>query len=166
MEVWKPIHSLDDKYEASTFGNIRNAKTKKQKSIVFDGHYWKFGFDYVFDGKRHMGWYRVHKAVAETFIPNPLNKETVNHIDGDHRNNAIENLEWATAKEQSDHAARVLKRNCGENAYQTRLKNSDVKEMRRLYEEEGKSVREIADLYKITVPNARRIVKYERWRNI
>ena len=166
MEEWKPIKELDGAYEASSLGNIRNAKTKRQKSIVFDGYYWKFGFDYVFEGKRHMGWYRVHKAVAETFIPNPQNKETVNHKDGNHGNNAVENLEWATAKEQSDHAAKVLKRNCGENAYQTRLKNSDVKEMRRLYEEEGKSVREIADLYKITVPNARRIVKYERWRNI
>ena len=166
MEVWKPIPSLNDKYEASTLGNIRNAKTKKQKSIVFDGHYWKFGFDYVFQGKRHMGWFRVHKAIAETFIPNPENKPTVNHIDGNTANNAVENLEWATAKEQSVHATKILKKHCCENSYQTSLTNNDVKEMRRLYEQGKKSVREIADLYGITAPNARRIVKYERWRNI
>jgi hypothetical protein len=166
MKIWKPIHSLNDKYEASDNGQIRNAKTKKIKSIAFDGHYWKFGYDYVFEGKRHMGWYRVHKAVAETFIPNPENKPTVNHIDGDHANNAVENLEWATAKEQSEHASKILKKGCGENHYSTKLKNSDVKEMRRLYEQGCKSVIEIADLYKITVPNARRIVKYERWQNI
>ena len=166
MEEWKPIHSLNDKYEASTFGNIRNTKTKKLKAVVFDGHYWKFGFDYYFEGKEYRGWYRVHKAVAETFIPNQDNKPTVNHIDGDHANNAVENLEWATAKEQSVHAAQVLRRQCGENHYNTKFTNNDVKEMRRLFEKEHMTVKEIAERYHIKSNHARRIVKYERWKNI
>ncbi len=44
--------------------------------------------------------YKVHKLVAETFINNPDNKKTVDHINGDTKNNCIENLRWATIKEQ------------------------------------------------------------------
>ena len=51
---------------------------------------------------------QVHRLVATQFIPNPQNKETVNHKDGNKRNNHIENLEWATKKEQSQHASKVL----------------------------------------------------------
>lgn len=166
MEIWKPIVDLDGKYEASTDGRIRHSITKHIKAQIFDGHYYKFGYDYYLNHKRLRGWYRVHKAVAETFIPNPDKKPTVNHIDGDHANNAVENLEWATAKEQSVHAAQVLRRQCGENHYNAKFTNSEVKEMRRLFEKENMTVKEIAERYHINSNQARRIVKYERWKNI
>lgn len=47
----------------------------------------------------------IHKIVAHTFIPNPENKATVNHIDGNKHNNHIDNLEWATYQENLKHAA-------------------------------------------------------------
>lgn len=51
---------------------------------------------------------QVHRLVAKQFIPNPNNKPTVNHKDGNPRNNNVDNLEWATYKEQMVHARDVL----------------------------------------------------------
>ena len=47
---------------------------------------------------------RVHRLLCEAFLPNPLNKAHVNHIDGNKLNNTFSNLEWATSQENARHA--------------------------------------------------------------
>jgi hypothetical protein len=48
---------------------------------------------------------RVHRILAEVFIPNPLNLPCVNHIDGDRTNYSLSNLEWVTQKQNRERRA-------------------------------------------------------------
>ncbi len=52
----------------------------------------------------------IHRLVAETFIPNPNNKPTVNHKDGNKLNNTLSNLEWNTHSENALHSYEKLNR--------------------------------------------------------
>lgn len=51
--------------------------------------------------------YYVHRLLAETFIENPENKKEVDHIDGNPRNNNLDNLRWATHKENLNNSVSV-----------------------------------------------------------
>ena len=112
-ELWKTI-PISIKYEASTFGRIRKIKT---------GHILKFHkvrHGYLKTGIKGTNGEnitnRVHRLVAITFIENPYNKPTVNHINHKRSNNNVYNLEWATYKEQMEHS-RKRKLTTEENAF-------------------------------------------------
>lgn len=79
--------------------------------------------------------FRVHKAVAETFIPNPDDKPVVNHKDGNKQNNVVSNLEWTTFKENTRHAlnAGFLKTARSEQHALAKLTASDATWIRNHY---------------------------------
>lgn len=55
--------------------------------------------------------FSVHRLVAETFLEKPLNKDFVNHKDGNRFNNHVKNLEWVTSSDNMIHSYYVLKKN-------------------------------------------------------
>lgn len=109
----------------------------------------------------------VHRAVAITFISNPLNKPQVNHIDGDKENNDISNLEWATASENIKHSHRIGLSSArkGEINNKSKLKSNDVLKIRQL-SLSGLSQYKIAKLFNIDRSNVGSIVNRKTWKHI
>ena len=89
------------KYAINKKGVIKNKETGNIKKVwkARNGYYY---VDLYKEGKHYKR--ALHRLLAETFLPNPDNKRTVNHKDGDKTNNSLDNLEWSTDSENIKHA--------------------------------------------------------------
>lgn len=100
---WKQIviKGYKTNYMISTDGHVMNITTKKilKNKVSTTGYY---TVCILYKNKRHTR--KVYRLVANAFIPNPENKREVNHINGNKLDNRVENLEWATSKENKQHA--------------------------------------------------------------
>ena len=105
----------------------------------------------------------IHRLIAKTFIPNPLSKPCVNHIDGDKSNNLTSNLEWCTSKENIQHAMDTgLSNNRGSNNRMAYFKDTDVLFIRYWYEK-GSRICELVKLFNSTHSCISDIVKRRSW---
>ena len=99
-EIWKPIKGFEDEYEISDCGRLRSIKRKNSK--IIKGYKESNGYIHVVLTKMKNGKNikyrstRIHRLVAETFIPNTDNLPVINHIDMIKTNNNVSNLEWCT----------------------------------------------------------------------
>lgn len=111
VEEWRAIPEWES-YEVSNIGRIRSVdrviyekptnKARRLKGKVMTLKFDQHGYKQVqmnHNGKRKL--FKVHRAVAMAFIPNPKNKPCVNHKDNNPANNMVENLEWCTLKENA-----------------------------------------------------------------
>lgn len=112
--MWKDIEGYEELYMVSDIGEVKSlpknhrygskverilksGKTKKQRA----------GEEYptvMLSKDGVVREYKIHRLVASAFIDNPLNKSEVNHRNGLKNDNRVENLEWVTPKENSQHA--------------------------------------------------------------
>lgn len=99
MEIWKDIEEFNGKYEISSCGRLRN---KTSKYVLKPRKNYKGYLDIKICGKTKL----MHRMVAQAFILNLDNKPQVNHIDENKTNNNVGNLEWCTAKENSNWGTR------------------------------------------------------------
>lgn len=104
MEVWIDLVDFEDSYQISNNGNVRNKKTKRILKFQTTGKSKKYKRVSLYNPKTNKNMrYSIHRLVALSFIPNPLNKSQINHINGIQSDNRIDNLEWVTGKENMKH---------------------------------------------------------------
>ena len=110
--MWKEVPGYAGHYLVNECGEIKAIRNdvlgRSYQPHIMSQHLDKNGYHIVHfrtgaHGEKSTS-YRVHRAVAQAFIPNPQNKPEVNHKDGNKSNNSADNLEWATTKENHQHA--------------------------------------------------------------
>jgi hypothetical protein len=131
-EVWKPIiKGQRGKYEISNRGRVKSLNFNGGKEEGFlklqrdtKGYYY-----IMFCINKKPTTFRVHRLVAEAFIPNTNNKPFIDHINTIKTDNRVQNLRWATHKENANNEL-------------TLKHNSEVRKGKKLSEEHKKKIRD------------------------
>lgn len=118
-EIWKPVVGYEGLYEISSMGRVnslgrwgkgRNGSMKYHKGGLLNVCYDNNGYKCVVlskEGKPKKC--RIHRLIAEAFIPNPENKPCIDHINTIRDDNRIENLRWCTQKENLNNPISIEK---------------------------------------------------------
>lgn len=167
-EIWKDIEGYEGMYQVSNKGNVKSLDRKVLKGngqvqIVIgkilkpidSGH----GYNRVClykNGKSRA--ISVHSLVLETFTHKREDRKVINHINGDKKNNNLNNLEWCTSKENTAHGFKNGLMKTGEKHHQAKLKDIQILEIRHIYAEGKLSQRELAKKFDVTQATIYRIV--------
>lgn len=152
IEFWAPISDralpgiYPNRYWVSTFGNTWNASTNKPFGLsIHKKGYFQCPFMTTYGARLTR---KLHRMIMMTFcyVPGCENLE-VNHKDSNRQNNAISNLEWATASENTIHG--ILYGNkiiCGRPEATVLLSDTDVENILQMYKD-GISIDDIYTVY-------------------
>ena len=116
-EEWRDVVGYEGLYQVSDQGRVkslaRTCNTKGGSNRTVKERILKpcdngRGYLYISlsDGTGEHKRHYIHRLVGETFVPNPLEKEDVNHKDENPSNNHASNLEWLTHKENLNYGMR------------------------------------------------------------
>lgn len=161
-ESWKPITGYEGWYEVSDLGRVRRIKPARGgvcgRILCTVPH--PQGYATLRLSKNDTATrYLIHRLVADAFLPNPEGKAYVNHKDGVKTNNAVTNLEWMTASENSLHARVTL------GQHKT-LTSADVIAIREEYATKKTRQVELAGRYGVSQNQISLIVMGKGWTHI
>lgn len=175
-EIWKSIKDFENRYEVSNKGRVRSLLR-----MVTDkrGIKWRVdakmlnpkdrnGYSHVALWKENECYtFKVHRLVAQAFIPNPKNKPFVNHLNGKKKDNRSENLEWCTQQENNAHARRTgLSYDVrGEEVGLSKLTEKDVIKIRKL-RNKGMMYKDIAPMFGINTSCVRAACTGRTWNHV
>jgi len=114
-EVWKDVKGWEGFYQVSNLGRFKgverlDSRGYKQKERIMKGYDNGHGYIHVYGSKNGIAkTLKLHRIIAEAFIPNPNNLPCVNHKDENRANNHVDNLEWCTYSYNNTYGDRLKK---------------------------------------------------------
>ena len=167
IEIWKDVVGFEGKYEVSNLGRVKSLSRLRKskggceapiKEKILTPKQNKYGYLAVHLRDSDVNKYPfIHRLVAEAFIINYENKNTVNHIDADKTNNCVTNLEWNTNTEQMQHA---VVNNLLEIRGAPKFTKAYKKEIFDYYQVNNISIKALSEYFSISERTAGRIVNH------
>lgn len=127
-EEWRPVKGYETRYEVSDKGRVRNHDGHILKPIERRGY---LCLNFCVDGVRKD--VKIHRLVAEAFIPNPNELPFINHMDEDKHNNRADNLEWCTAQYNSNYGTHNLRVSIGLTGKKKNWSEEGIAKIKRLH---------------------------------
>lgn len=174
-EIWKDVLGYEGLYQVSNIGRI-----KSMARYIVCGHGGRNKRETILKNQTHPQGYpqielnvggkfrliKIHRLVAESFLPNPNGLLVVNHINGIKEDNRVENIEWCTHQHNIIHAVKTGLRKVGrgEKSGNVKLKESDIPQIRALVK--TNSQRNVAKMFGVTQGTVQSILKGKTWNHI
>ena len=111
---------------------------------------------------------KVHRIIAEAFIPNPNHLPEVDHIDDNKLNNNVSNLQWISGFDNKAKIPFERRSACrtGSKNGNAKLSENDVVEIRRLYQKDHYNVSQLSEMFHCGWTTIKHIIDRDTWRNI
>lgn len=161
-ENWAYIDGCKKMYQISSFGRIKSFHSNKEKLIKIQFNIKNRYAQVCLYLDKKVYQHKVHRLVAEAFVPNPLNKPHVNHIDNNPTNNRASNLEWVTPKENTAHMLRNNRQARGEKHGNSKLSATEIREIR----DSNLHPKTLAEAYSVGRPTIINIKNRKSWKHI
>lgn len=168
-EIWKDVLGWEGYYQISNLGRIKSLiRRGRKKEIILKEGRDRGGYSHVsgYKNKKQKS-FLIHRIVLQSF----LGKSDLegNHKDGNKQNNFLENLEYCTPSENIKHSYKIgIKSNVGEKNPRHKLKEWDIKIIRKLYCNTiyWKDKTKLSKLFDTTRTNIYLIVTYKNWSHV
>lgn len=164
----KPIKGYEGLYSIDANGHIYSElhnSSRRLGELKFDITCHGYAQVGLYDENGNRKRFRVHRLVAETFIPNIENLPQVNHINGNKLDNRVENLEWCTCSDNIKHAYKsgLQEKRNGERVGSHKLTSENVKEIKSMLKNSVKqSV--IAEMFGVDPSTISNIKRGRNWK--